>query len=273
MRIKALVMLLLFVITNNVIHIDFLDPYTLSLEDIRENPEKYLGERVAQFTVVNITLRPDPSNRLSETYYLVYIQDSFKHSVPFVIPEQKYQMYKNYQGRNATLSLVGKIGPALNHPPDRLITNILVSKTKDPYSREKVYVFIYLEGERGENKPPEASFTFSPANPRVRQEVQFTDASTDVDGQIASWYWEFGDGDTSSEKNPVHEYRAKGKYTTILTVTDDKGAEANSTQSITLKPAPIFPGLPPVLEEPTMWVVLGALAIISMIVITVIQRR
>jgi len=125
----------------------------------------------------------------------------------------------------------------------------------------------------GENKPPEASFTFSPANPKVSKEVQFTDASTDVDGQIASWHWDFGDGDTSSEKNPVHKYRAKGTYTTILTVTDDKGAEANSTQSITLKPATIFPGLPPVLEEPTMWVVLGAIVIIAVIVITVILRR
>ena len=270
---KTLTTLLLFVITNNVIHSDFLDPYTPSLEDIRENPEKYLGERVSQFTVVNITLRPDPSNRLRETYYLVHIQDSLKYSMPFVIPEQQYQMYKKYQGKNTTLYLVGKIGPELFHPPDRLITNILVSKTKDAYSREKVYIFIYLEGEMRENKPPKASFTFSPANPKVRKEVQFTDTSTDEDGQIASWHWEFGDGDTSSEKNPTHKYRAKGTYTTILTVTDDKGAEANSTQSITLKPATILPSLPPVLEEPTMWVVLGTIAIIAVFIITVILRR
>lgn len=275
MRSKALVMLLLFFMTNNLIHNDFLGEYTLSLKDIRENPEKYLGERAANFTLLNVTLRPDPSNRLIETYYLVYIQDSFQHSMPFVISEQQYQMYEKHIGKNATLYLIGKIGPELIHPPDKLRTNILVSKARDPYYREMVYIYIFLEEEIEIwlNKPPEASFTFSPASPKARKEVQFTDTSTDQDGQIDSWYWEFGDSATSNEKNPIHKYSAKGTYTAILTVTDNQGAEANSTLTITVKPAPIIPGLPLGLEGSTILVVLGIVAIVSLVVIIVRERK
>lgn len=269
MRYWTLAVFLFFLITHPLSSINLSDTSALSLEDIRENPGEYLGERVAHFTVVNVSLRLDPSNRLIEKYYLVHIQDSSRFGVSYVISEEKYQKYIDFIGKNATFNLVGNVGPGLVHPPDRLITNILASKSRDPYSMEKVYIFIFIEGELDEdeiNEPPDASFTFSPASPKVRDEVQFTDTSTDVDGHIASWYWEFGDGGTSSEKNPAHKYSAKGAYATILTVTDDKGADANSTQTITLKPSPV-------LERSTMWVVLGALAIISVIVITVIQRR
>lgn len=229
-----------------------------------------MGERVAHFTIVNVTLRPDPSKRLSEKYYLVYIQDSFGYGVPFVISEEKYPQYNNYIGKNATFVLIGKVGPEFVHPPDKLITNILASKAKDPYYREKNYIFIYLEGV---NKPPEASFTFSPTQPKVGEEVQFTDNSTDVDGQIAAWYWEFGNGATSTEKNPVHEYGAKGTYTVVLTVTDNLGSEDNSTLTIILKHASIWRALLTGFEGTRIWVVIGIVAVIAVILIVVLVSR
>ena len=122
-----------------------------SLEDMIKNPEKYLGRSKVRFAVVNVTLRPDPSHRLNETYYLVHIQDSFKYNVSFVIPEQKYQVYERV-GKKPYFDLIGKRGPGLTHPPNKLITNILVSKATDPYSRDWVYIFIYLSETKTRKK-------------------------------------------------------------------------------------------------------------------------
>jgi len=69
-----------------------------------------------------------------------------------------------------------------------------------------------------------ASFTYAPASPVVNQAVQFTDTST---GSPTSWQWGFGDGGTSSVRNPSHTYAAAGPYTVGLTV----GAGSNSSST------------------------------------------
>jgi hypothetical protein len=57
--------------------------------------------------------------------------------------------------------------------------------------------------------------------------------------QPYSYEWEFGDGTTSTESNPMHVYKASGSYTVILTVTDDKGNSDTETREnyITVIPA------------------------------------
>jgi len=55
----------------------------------------------------------------------------------------------------------------------------------------------------------------------MNQDVQFTDESTDKDGYIVGWLWNFGDGTTSTNENPVHRYEEGGEYTVKLTATDD----------------------------------------------------
>ena len=44
---------------------------------------------------------------------------------------------------------------------------------------------------------------------------------------IESWAWDFGDGNTSSEQNPVHTYNDNGTYEVSLTVTTDIGTESD----------------------------------------------
>jgi len=66
---------------------------------------------------------------------------------------------------------------------------------------------------------PIAGFNYSINN----LAVEFTDASTDVNGDISSWDWSFGDGSTSIEQNPSHTYAATGNYDVTLTVTDAEG--------------------------------------------------
>jgi PKD repeat protein len=64
--------------------------------------------------------------------------------------------------------------------------------------------------------PPTANFSFSPGSPTVGQPVQFTDTST---GSPTSWSWTFGDGGTSTAKNPSHTYLAVGSFPVSLTAT------------------------------------------------------
>lgn len=75
------------------------------------------------------------------------------------------------------------------------------------------------------NKPPSAEFEVHCSG----LTCSFIDKSKDDDGFIVSWHWIFGDGATSTERNPVHTYAAKGDYDVILTVTDNFGAAKSKT--------------------------------------------
>ncbi len=54
-------------------------------------------------------------------------------------------------------------------------------------------------------------------------------SSTDADGSVISWFWEFGDGTSSTAPNPTHTFSAAGNYVVKLTVTDNLGATATQT--------------------------------------------
>jgi len=82
------------------------------------------------------------------------------------------------------------------------------------------------------NLHPTASFTYSPSDPTVGDEVLFTDASSDPEGQPITWDWDFGDGSTSSAEDPSHAYETADSYIVTLTVTDDEGLESTYTVTI-----------------------------------------
>ena len=59
--------------------------------------------------------------------------------------------------------------------------------------------------------------------------------STDADGTIAGYAWEFGDGGTSTVADPLpHAYAVAGSYDVKLTVTDNQGATDSITKSVTV---------------------------------------
>uniref|UniRef100_A0A7C1CFC2 PKD domain-containing protein n=1 Tax=Thermofilum adornatum TaxID=1365176 RepID=A0A7C1CFC2_9CREN len=76
-----------------------------------------------------------------------------------------------------------------------------------------------------ENSPPIVDFSYSPPLPLAGEAVSFIDKSYDPDGNIVLWHWDFGDGTTSSDRNPTHVYVSPGTYTVTLTVRDNKGTE------------------------------------------------
>lgn len=81
--------------------------------------------------------------------------------------------------------------------------------------------------------PPVASFTWTPVTPEVGDVVTF-DASTsyDPDGTIVGYYWEFGNGETSSAMVANTTYNTIGLYTVRLTVTDNATLEDLGTATI-----------------------------------------
>jgi len=64
--------------------------------------------------------------------------------------------------------------------------------------------------------------------------VTFTNESTDVNNDIVSHAWDFGDGITSFEESPVHTYPETGEYEVTLTTTDAEGQEGSVTQSVSV---------------------------------------
>ncbi len=87
-----------------------------------------------------------------------------------------------------------------------------------------------------ENKAPTADFSYTPENPVIGETIQFVSESTDEDGWIVSWQWNFGDGTTSTQENPQHKYNVNEKtvFAVKLTVTDNGGQTASKTKSITI---------------------------------------
>ena len=69
---------------------------------------------------------------------------------------------------------------------------------------------------------PDASFTYSPESPEYDETVTFdASASSDSDGTIASYSWDFDDGSTGTGKTTTHSYDSVGNYGVTLTVTDN----------------------------------------------------
>jgi uncharacterized membrane protein len=59
-------------------------------------------------------------------------------------------------------------------------------------------------------------------------------AFTALTHSAVSWQWDFGDGKTSTEQNPVHVYEKGGYYKATLTAKDANGATATSTVDLAL---------------------------------------
>jgi PKD repeat protein len=73
--------------------------------------------------------------------------------------------------------------------------------------------------------PPVARFTFTPSGGSAPLTVQFTDTST---GDPSQWYWSFGDGATSNERNPTHTFMEARRYEVQLTVSNPLGSSTVS---------------------------------------------
>ncbi|WP_198295061.1 Ig-like domain-containing protein [endosymbiont of Ridgeia piscesae] len=83
------------------------------------------------------------------------------------------------------------------------------------------------------NRRPQAQISASRTLGAIPMDVGFSSSgSIDTDGTIESYLWNFGDGNSSSDADPLHIFETPGLYSATLTVTDDQGATDSATLTI-----------------------------------------
>jgi PKD repeat protein len=110
----------------------------------------------------------------------------------------------------------------------------------------------------------EAEFTSNVTTGTVPLSIEFTDSSTN---NPVAWFWDFGDGGTSTEQNPIHTYISEGIFTVSLNATNSGGSnmttktELITATSVSTAPVANFTALPvravsfndTSLNTPTTW--------------------
>jgi PKD repeat protein len=92
-------------------------------------------------------------------------------------------------------------------------------------------LFDLYSGSASPNQPPAAGFTFTTAG----LTATFTDTSTDSDGTVTGWNWDFGDDSTpATTRHPTHPYASSGTYVVTQVATDNDGATASVSKNVTV---------------------------------------
>lgn len=132
----------------------------------------------------------------------------------------------NTSGSTASISKFEVIDVATN--------NVVALPLVSPYVADAGSKTIYLDMTTASyNQTPVARMVKTNGVAIAPLTVNFDGtSSTDADGTIATYRWNFGDGYTATGASVNHLYTTRGLYTATLTVTDDRGATSSTTTSI-----------------------------------------
>ncbi|MDP5273144.1 PKD domain-containing protein [Chengkuizengella axinellae] len=127
-------------------------------------------------------------------------------------------------------------------------TYYIIAYTWSGYPALDYTITVTGGGGGSTNNAPIALAESSTTTAEVGEQITFFgDGSTDSDGTIDSYEWNFNDGETSTSQNTRHTFTAAGTYNVTLTVTDNEGAIDTDTITITVGDTPPPSGA--ILEE------------------------
>jgi gliding motility-associated-like protein len=108
--------------------------------------------------------------------------------------------------------------------PGTYTVTLTVSNASGSNTKTKTaYIVVY--------KTPSTDYSSNPNSGCVPLTVNFTDLTTAGDGALTSWQWNFGDGTTSTQQNPVKTYNTPGTYSVSLFVSDVNGCKTEKLKS------------------------------------------
>ena len=123
--------------------------------------------------------------------------------------------------------------PILNAPPPKAGTGSGADETDTPLPAVPAAPAAPIVPAEPANRAPKAALFAEPKAGRAPLDVRFSaKASSDPDGDVLTYNWDFGDGNSTDEVTANHTYSETGIYTTTLTVTDAEGAAQSKSVEI-----------------------------------------
>ncbi len=147
-------------------------------------------------------------------------------------PGDSLYIFKTNIGFYVTNNLSDLLSPAVGQFPSGAVTIRLV----DENSHLLIAKWNTSIGGVQPTPLPIADFSGSPLVGNVPLTIQFNDTST---GAPTAWGWNFGDGGTSSEKDPKHPYASIGTYTVSLKVSNTGGNDTKTKAGFVIVTAPV----------------------------------
>lgn len=166
----------------------------------------------------------------------ILIHNNFHSSTPNPI---NYDYYDNKWDNTTLLSTGGNYWSSYNEIGEAAIDEDANAFFDQPVLIPENNQDAYPLTERYLSFSPTANFSWMPVGPDTNLRIQFTDLSTDANyGSIIEWFWQFDDGNISTDQHPLHQYDTIGVYNVSLSITDDDGLTDTISKLITVAASP-----------------------------------
>lgn len=193
---------------------------------------------ITQSFTIHVEEQPGPTNQpptiTSTAITTATVNQAYSYNVDATDPD----------GDTLTYFLVGPAGMTINFltgliawtPTTSGDYNVTIEVSDGDLSDTQSFIITITETL---NQSPTASFTADPTSGVVPLEVSFNGSnSSDSDGSITSYAWDFKDGETGNGETISHTFSSIGSCNVELTVTDNEGATDSTTKTITVTETP-----------------------------------